>query len=173
MKRILLIILVSICSFACTDEIYDFASVEGEWKLTGYNSVTGFDINDDGVKSVNLLEEIECTNNETLIFDSNGVMSSNNTFNPKIDIALKDGSKSEYVFNVECDLEGVIGFATGYSQNGDIITYKNHSASIIENQIFIVFENAIEIYNADYTEVIETQDLTLVYTKQELSYEIK
>ena len=63
------ILLLSLLSLSCTDKIYELASVEGIWSLTGYNVEEAFDINNDGIKSINLLEEIECANNEILIFE--------------------------------------------------------------------------------------------------------
>ena len=164
MKRILLII-ISIVLVSCSDETIDMSAV-GSWKLTGYNVANGFDINNDGIKSVNLLDEFECQNNETLTFELNGVVSSIETFNPEINIVLVDESTNEYAFNITCDLEGVIGFATNYSQNGEIITYNSKNATIIGNEMKMVFEDAIEIFNADLTQVIANEDLTLVYTKQ-------
>jgi hypothetical protein len=164
MKRILLII-ISIVLVSCSDETIDMSAV-GSWKLTGYNVAGGFDINNDGIKSVNLLDEFDCENNETLTFELNGVVSSIETFNPEINIVLVDEATNEYAFNVTCDLEGVIGFAANYSQNGKIVYYNNKIASIIENEMTVVFEDAIEIFNADVSQVVATQDLTLVYTKQ-------
>lgn len=149
MKRILFILLLSLLSLSCTDEIYKLASVEGIWSLTGYNVEEAFDINNDGIKSINLLEEIECANNEILIFESNGVMSSNSTFNPSIIIALINGTTYDYMFNVQCDLEGVVGIASSYSQNDDVVRYNNHIATIIDNQLNIVFKDAMEIFNMD------------------------
>lgn len=93
-------------------------------------------------------------------------MSSNSTFNPSIIIALINGTTYDYMFNVQCDLEGVVGIASSYSQNDDVVRYNNHIATIIDNQLNIVFKDAMEIFNMDYTEVLETQDLTLVYSKQ-------
>ena len=36
-----------------------------------------------------------------------------------------------------------------------------------DNKISRVFLDAIKIYNEDFTEVLETKDLTLIYTKTE------
>lgn len=153
-------------SFACSNESYDSTTVEGMWKLTAYNVDNGFDINNDGIKSINILDEIDCANNEFLTFEPNGVISSNLTFNPDIRIVLLDGTTDEYVFNVTCDNEGVIGFAANYTQNGETITYNNKNVSIIDNQLYVVFKNAVKIYNEGFIEVVDTKDLTMVYTKQ-------
>ena len=166
MKRILVVFFISVLTWSCTNELYESASVEGVWELTAYNVESEFDINADGLKSTNLLNEIECANNETLTFDSNGTVSSNGTFNPFSQIALLDAGTMAYTFNVECDTEGVIGFAAGYTQNGETITYNNHNAIIKNHQLYVVFIDAIEIFSKDYKEVVEKQDLTLVYTRE-------
>jgi hypothetical protein len=164
MKSIFFIITL-ILLVSCSNETIDMSAV-GSWKLTGYNVATGLDINNDGIKSVNLLHEFDCENNETLTFELNGVVSSIETFNPEIKIVLVDEAINEYAFNVTCDLEGVIGFATSYSQNGNEVTYNNKSATIYNDELSVVFKDALKIYNSDLTQVIATEDLTLVYTKQ-------
>ena len=166
MKRILFVFLISIVSFSCSNESYDATTVEGKWKLTAYNVADGFDINNDGIKSINVLDEIDCVSNEFLTFESNGVMYSDSTFNPDIRIALLDGTTNEYAFNITCDQEGVIGFATNYTQKGDTITYNNRKVSIIGNQLYVEYKNGIKIYNENFTKVVGTKDLTMVYTKQ-------
>ncbi|MFH4964131.1 hypothetical protein V8G69_03935 [Gaetbulibacter sp. M235] len=164
MKRILFII-STIFLVSCSNETIDMSAV-GTWKLTGYNVSNGFDLNNDGIKSLNLLNEFECENHETLTFELNGVVSSTETFNPEVDVILIDEATNEYAFNVVCDIEGVIGFASNYSQNGEIVTYNNKNATIIGNELSVVFEDAIKIYNSDSTQVVSTENLTLVYTKQ-------
>ena len=112
------------------------------------------------------MNEIECVNNETLVFDSKGVVTSNNTFNPSIDIVLVNGTSNNYVFNVECDEEGVISFATTYTINGNEVLISDRVATVNGNKLSRVFVDAIKIYNEDLTQIIASKDLTLVYTKQ-------
>jgi len=164
MKRILITIISAILFVSCSNETIDMSAV-GTWKLTGYNVANGFDLNNDGIKSLNLLNEFECENHETLTFELNGVVSSDKTFNPEVDVILLNEATNEYTFNVVCDLEGVIGFASNYSQNGEIVTYNNKNAVIKGNELSVVFENAIKIYNSDLTQIVDTENLTLVYTK--------
>jgi len=167
MKRILFSTLVfSFLVSACSNDDSDVSSVEGVWKLVAYNVAEGFDINKDGIKSVNILEEIECVNNEVLVFESTGVVSTHFSFNPEIQIYRLNEVTNEYAFNVECDIEGVISYASSYSQKGNTITFNNHKASVADNQLLLVFEDAIEIFNSDFTIVLAREDLTLVYSKQ-------
>ena len=167
MNKLLFILSFATLLFtSCSTDNDDNESVVGEWRLTSYNIASEFDINSDGVFSTNILDEIECANNETLIFESNGVMSSNATFNPTIDIILLDEITNEYTFNVVCDSEGIISFASEYSQNGEIISYSNKEASIQGNQLYVVFESAIKVLSKDLLQVVSTEDLILTYTKQ-------
>ena len=161
-------VLVSFTSCS-TDDMQDSnnSSITGVWKLTAWNIEGGFDINNDGTISSNLLNEIDCSRNETLFFDNNGVVSLNTTFNPDIGIALLNETTNEYSFDVTCDTEGVISLATEYTIKDSIITIGESEAMIEGNQISLVFEDRIEIYNEDFTEILETKDLTLVYNKQQ------
>ncbi|WP_339894089.1 hypothetical protein [uncultured Algibacter sp.] len=165
----LCITFVLVCFTSCsTDDTQDSnnSSITGVWKLTAWNIEGGFDINNDGTVSSNLLNEIDCSRNETLFFDNNGVVSLNTTFNPDINIALLNEETSKYSFDITCDTEGVISLATEYTIKGSIITIGESEAMIEGHQISLVFEDRIKIYNEDFTEVLETIDLTLVYNKQ-------
>ena len=167
MSKLLSILFFVLLLFtSCSGEDNDDLSIVGTWKLTAWDVVGGFDINNDGTVNTNILDEIECVNNETLIFEPNGVISSNKTFNPDIDIALLEGTTDEYMFNVTCDQQGIIGFATTYSQNGDTVIFNDKKSTLIGNQLIRVVKESITIYNEDFTEVLATKDLTLVYTKQ-------
>ncbi|MEN3324366.1 hypothetical protein VP395_11560 [Mariniflexile soesokkakense] len=167
MKRIVcMLCFVPFLLLSCFNDTDDDYTIEGVWKLTDWNVADGFDINNDGIVNTNILNEIDCPNNETLVFESTGVVSSNETFNPTIEIALQNGILNSYAFNVVCDEEGIISFATTYIKNGNVILIDNGIANMNRNQLIRVFIDAIKIYNEDFTEVVATKDLTLVYTKQ-------
>jgi hypothetical protein len=165
-KFFLLLSFAFICLVSCSSDDTSDMTVEGTWKLVSWNVPDGFDINNDSIKSLNLLDEIDCTNNETLLFENNGIVSSNQTFNPKIEIALSNEILNTYTFNVVCDNEGVVSFASNYTQNGNTIVLNEGTASIKSNELSRVFLDAIKIYNEDFTAVIATKDLTLIYIKQ-------
>ena len=160
---------VLVCFTSCSaDDMQDSnnSSITGVWKLTAWNIEGGFDINNDGTVSLNLLNEIECSRNETLFFDNNGIVSLNTTFNPDIGIALLNETTNIFRFDIACDTEGVISLATEYTVKDSVITIGESEAMIEGNQIYLVFEGRIKIYNEDFTEVLEAKDLTLVYDNQ-------
>ncbi|WP_303316009.1 hypothetical protein Q4Q34_13280 [Flavivirga abyssicola] len=167
MNRFLFILCFTLLITSCSEEESNDLSIVGTWKLTAWEVADGFDMNNDGIVNTNILDEIECISNETLIFETEGVVSSNKTFNPDIDIALQEGTTDKYVFDVRCDKEGVIGFATTYSQkNIDTVIFNDKESAIVDNQLFRLIKESIKIYNEDFTEIVATKDLTLVYTKQ-------
>ncbi|MEJ2112847.1 MAG: hypothetical protein P8X62_03775 [Flavobacteriaceae bacterium] len=161
-----LIILIAILFLtSCTaEDIDDNINVIGAWKLTTWTIDVPVDLNNDTIFSMNLLDEVSCDNNEILIFDTKGIVSSNHTFNPNIDIALISNEK--YIFNVECGV-GTIGFATSYAQiDYNTVQFNSIESTINGNKLSTVYKNAIKIYNEDFSEVVEIKDLTLIYTKQ-------
>ncbi|MDO5969730.1 hypothetical protein Q4Q35_07910 [Flavivirga aquimarina] len=165
MNKLLFILCFALLFTSCSVEDNNI-SVVGTWKLTARNVVDGFDINNDGTVDTNILNEVDCVNNETLIFETNGVVSSNKTYNPDIDIALLDGTTDDYIFNVTCDEQGIIGFATTYTQDMNTVTFNDNEFTIIGNQLSREIKESIKIYNEDFTEIVATKDLTLIYTKQ-------
>lgn len=157
-----------VCLASCSsDDLQDSnnSPIVGVWELVAWNVEEAFDFNNDGTANTNLLNEIDCSRNETLFFENNGVVSLNTTFNPDINIALLDGTDAMYDFDVTCDTQGIISLATSYELNESSILIGEFEASYTENRITLVFREKIKIYNEDFTNVIDAKDLTLVYTK--------
>ncbi|MDO7170649.1 hypothetical protein [Mariniflexile sp. AS56] len=165
-KIVPMLCVVPLLLLSCFNDSDDDFSVEGSWKLTEWQVADGFDMNNDGVISVNLLDEIDCQNDETMVFESTGVVSSNKTFNPTVEIALQNGTTNSYTFNIACDDEGIISYASNYTKKGDLILINEAVATVNGRRLTRVFLDAIKIYNEDFTEVVATKDLTVVYTKQ-------
>ena len=134
----------------------------GDWRLTGYDIGVEVDVNKDDHFNLNLLDELDCLNNEVLTFESNGVVASTDTFNPIMEISRS--SLGEYSFDVEC-VDGIIGLATSYTFDGNSVIYSNRTSVLSGNILTRVIEDVIEVYNEDLSAVIETRDLTLIYTK--------
>ena len=136
------ITLLSVCTLvlftSCSsDEMQNQnnSNIQGVWKLSAWNIEGGFDMNNDGVINTNLLNEIDCSQNETLLFEPNGVVSLNTTFNPEIEIALLNNTDDEYLFNIKCDTEGIISLATSYAISGSYILIGDSNAQIDGNKI--------------------------------------
>ena len=138
----------------------------GKWDLVSYSVGISIDLNNDTIFNENLLDEINCKNQETLVFEDD-IVSDNKTFNPDIKISLINAENKQYDFKVECDTQGVIGFATDYTKSADTITFQNRISIIKGNTLTRVLKDNIVIYNAEGTEVVDKKDLTLVYKKQE------
>jgi hypothetical protein len=151
---------------ACSKDDSNVPSIVGTWELTTWSINVPIDLNNDLITSTDLLDEAICANEETLVFEANGTVSSNATYNPQVMVSLLDGTTEEYLFNVECDTEGSIGIAGSFTQNDQSVTLFNTMATLSGNQLIVVYENAIDVYNQNLTEVIDMKDLILIYTKK-------
>ena len=166
MKNLVLLLATACVLFtSCSIEPVETVSFEGTWKLTEWSVNIPIDLNNDVIESTNLLDEIDCESHETLVFDSQGTVISNFTFNPKVDIALVDASTNNYEVLVECDTEGVISTATTYVRDKNVLIIDDRMATFKNDKLVIVFKDAQKIYNQDFTSVIGTKNLKLVYTK--------
>ncbi|MDG5492130.1 hypothetical protein [Psychroserpens sp. SPM9] len=157
--------LVSIISFlfvmtSCsTDASETNASLNGTWRLINYDIGFTADINKDDIKNQNILDEIDCEVNETLTIEANNTMTSYDTFHHDINIS-KSVSDGDYNFEVFC--------SEGYISSSEVLDSSQRNAletSINGNTLTRVFENAIEIYNEDFSAIVAFENLTLVYEK--------
>ena len=160
MKKLSLIFLIIISFLSCNNE----NNIYGEWQLKSWDIGVDMDLNKDAIKSSNLLDEVECNNDEVLTLKQNNTLASVNTFSPVIKIFKLN---SDYMFNIECS-EGSLGYASAFKvevdkvlldQGGEFTTGEN-------NQLTRIFKKAVKIYNSDFSEVLETKDLILTYTKK-------
>ncbi|MBO3098858.1 hypothetical protein [Gelidibacter pelagius] len=140
--------------------------VIGAWELTTWTVGIPIALNDNAQFTTNLLDQTSCDVNEILSFDSNEIVISEDSFSPNVTIRLKDGTSDVYLVEETC-AEGAIGYATDYSQdtNGDI-QFNGTVGVVTNNRLTVIYKNAIKIYNEALTEVIESKDLTLIYTKK-------
>lgn len=153
-----------LCLSCCKDDVTN--PVLGTWKLSTWTIDIPFDSNSDGKSSTNYLNYTNCSVNETLKFDSNGFVTSDETFNPELTISLKDGSSNEYMVNEICS-EGEIGFSSSFDQPDGSQLMFNDAEGIIQNkELTVTYPQAIKIYNESLTEVLETRDLVLIYKKE-------
>lgn len=156
-------ILLLLFSFFVINSCQDKNPLYGEWKLSSWYIGIEIDLNKNGIKSSNLLQEVDCINKEILTVNSDGTLNAVNTFSPEVKISK---ASDNYIFDVNCN-KGSLGFATSYKIAGDkIVIEPNNQVYLFNgNQLTRVFKNAIKIYNADFTKVLETKDLTLNYIK--------
>lgn len=151
---------------SCSKDDSNEVTVIGTWELTTWTVNIPVDLNNDTVKSTNLLDESVCENNELLIFETNGTVLSNNTFNPSVVISQLNSNRDVYLFDVQCDLDGSIGLAGTFSQNENNIMLFNTTAVIVGNQLTVTFQDAVDIYNEDLTEILSSKDLILIYARK-------
>ncbi|MGB3608650.1 hypothetical protein [Psychroserpens sp.] len=160
-----LLITFFISLMSCSkEEIDNTPSIIGDWVLTSYNIGILVDLDKDGNESLNLLDEMVCENNEILTFTSEGIVSSNNTFHPTISV-LQSDLNGDYMVDVEC-AEGAIGFTSTYSFETNSVNFNNNTSRISEDTLETIYENAVEIYNLEGTEIVEIKNLTLTYSKR-------
>ena len=140
--------------------------VVGNWKLLTWTVDIPFNLDNNEVSSLNFLDKTACSVNETLTFDKNGIATSHDTFNPEDTIRLKDGTSDVYFIEEIC-AEGSIGFSTEYTKVSEQHIELNGVVGVLQDErLTFVYVNAIKIYNEALTEVIQSKDLTLVYTKK-------
>lgn len=138
----------------------------GGWELTTWTVDLPVNLIDSKYITTNLLDQTSCEVLELLSFDNDGIVTSQNTFSPKITIRLKEGTSDVYMFEEVC-AEGQIGYATAYARdaNGNV-QFNNIVGVVVNRELTVIYKNAIKIYNEALTEELETKDLTLVYTKK-------
>ncbi|WP_458625901.1 hypothetical protein [Winogradskyella sp. PC D3.3] len=165
-KRSIACSLIGLLGFitSCSDR--NDHQITGVWLLTTRTIDIPFDVNEDGIAHTNLLDEIDCNERETLSFDTNGMITSGNEFSNTLRF-YKEVNTGRYKLNSDCNREGIISFASTY----DIIeenTFKisNRVYVLSDNTLTTVYKDAVDIYNDDFSEVLETKDLKLIYTKQ-------
>ncbi len=143
-------------------------SIVGTWKMTAWNVPEGQDINQDGITSNNLLDEMDCYNNETILFNSNNTAVSTSTSYADIELNLVVGTTNEFDYSITCVPEIETTDLT-WTQTGNIVTTTALGAStnltLNGNELsFLIPEGFTVVSDDSSTTVI--QDLTIVYTKQ-------
>ncbi|WP_139181030.1 hypothetical protein [Winogradskyella thalassocola] len=162
LASLLIVLLGSMMS--CSDKSEH--DVIGVWLLTTRTIDLPFDVNQDGVSNTNLVAEIDCNKTETLTFENNGTVSSGNEFSNPLKYYKEEGTNVYRIIS-DCNTEGIISFASEFeiTEESTIKIY-DRVYVISGDTLTTIYENSIKIYNEDFTEVIETKDLKLIYTKQ-------
>ncbi len=178
MKKLSLLfsVFILLTAFTCENEPLDSDlspyqpnnPVQGTWLLTAWISGEPFDINNDGTASVYLMDEFDCLNNETIVFNSNGTGIIFNTSHVDISITMDMGTEDSYEYSIEC-IEEIQNINMTWTQNGNTVSItesgETSNWTLNGNQLSITVPEGFFVANEDYTETITT-DLTFVYTKQ-------
>ncbi|MCB0444603.1 MAG: lipocalin family protein [Gelidibacter sp.] len=167
---LLAIAVLALTSCSKDDDSNSSTSLTGTWKLTAWNSATGYDINNDGTASTNILNELDCYNNETVVFSANNTAMAHSTSYADITAEITTGTTDEYTYTVDC-VDEVDSFALTWSLNGNTITFDEGTpdeivATLSGNTFSLLVPEGLVIYDANNVNEVVIQDLTLVYTKQ-------
>ncbi len=137
----------------------------GTWKLTAWNGTEPIDLNNDGTESTNFLDEMDCYDNETIVFnaDNTGVIMS--TSFADIDITIDTTT----TFVVDC-IDEIENTNMTWSQSGSSVTVTDTSGSstwtLAGNTLSILIPEGFSVTSSEDATVTVIQDLTFVYTKQ-------
>jgi hypothetical protein len=148
--------------------------LEGTWKLTAWEVGETFDLNNDGELSTNILDEMDCYDNETIVFGDGVATYMSRSY---ADIEVEFGEEgSNPVYTVECEDE-FENSPAAYVRNGNSVTitetYEEDGeiyedtlvATISGNTLSFVIPEGFVIFGDDFEVEVE-QDLVLVFTKQ-------
>lgn len=175
MKRFLLLFTIISCLVSCSSDDDGAAdpgdSLTGTWKLTAWNTQTAFDINNDGTASTNILDEINCLDNETITFNINNTAVVNNTSALDIEVFVDPDSSNGFVFEVDCEsISDIINLSWDKNGNQVILLEEGFEdepivANLDGTTLTIIINDALEVYGSDF-DVEFTEDFVIVYTKQ-------
>ncbi|MFD1063774.1 hypothetical protein ACFQ1Q_11005 [Winogradskyella litorisediminis] len=144
-------------------------TIEGTWLLTAWNGTEPIDLNNDGEESINFLDEMDCYNNETFVFNNDGTGNSISTSYADIEIFLDPNNSEEFDFTVDCILEDETTPFT-WTQSGNIVTttdaFGTFDWTLVGNTLSTTIPEGFTVINTDDATVNTIQDLTFVYTKQ-------
>ncbi|WP_115461430.1 hypothetical protein [Winogradskyella aurantiaca] len=176
MKKILLLGCLSIILISCSSDdsvpLSETDDLLGLWKLTEWNTETAFDINNDGIANTNLLEEIDCLDNETITFNSSNTAFVDTSSSIDIEVFVETGTTDSFVFDVDCDFE-TDSFVLNWNRTENQVFLIEEDfedepliAQIDGNTLTFTLNDALVVYDDNF-EVEFTEDFTIVYTKQE------
>ena len=156
MKKIIITLLcLLILSCSSEDETMDPFPFDGlVFKLTEVNVETSLDLNNDGIFSTNLIQEVDCLNTNQISFLNNSYLREGEIIELNID------DTGDYQYN--CISHSSVGIITQYIGNQSLSISETISLNEIERTTF----------DFDGDKLIENRNeslpnlLSLVYTKQ-------
>ena len=174
MKRLMGFLFIATLLASCSsddDNGNNGTSLEGNWKLTAFETENAYDLNNDGTASKSVMDETNCYQNETIRFDADGTGEATSTSYADIQLTLVAGTTDEYEYTVDCVSETeVTPFV--YDKDGNevslIITGAgNATATLSGNTLTYVIQDGFFVeVDENGTTVTVTEDITFVYTKQ-------
>ncbi|MBR9915261.1 MAG: hypothetical protein GYB32_10625 [Algicola sp.] len=152
----------------CTDQNQQSSDLEGTWLLTAWLIDEAYDLNNDGTESFNLLDEMDCYNNETIVFNSDGTAVVTSTSYAEIDVSIEVGTTDSFDYIVNCIQETEVS-NVAWTQNNNTVTISDGSSdlewTLSGNQLSIFVPEGFFAISEDQT-IVQNDDLTFVYTKQ-------
>lgn len=153
----------------CTNEQTE-EGIVGTWLLTAWVGETPIDLNNDGVESENFLDEMNCYNNDTIVFAVDETTLTTSNSYAEFEFIIEVGTTNSFEYTVTCIEETEISNGN-WTQNGNVITITNDLGDDSEwtlngNQLSVFVPEGFFAFNSDDIEVTTIQDLTFIYTKQ-------
>ncbi|MCA0153833.1 hypothetical protein [Winogradskyella vincentii] len=102
----------------CEPEIFN---VVGDWKLIVWQSDIPRDIDNDGIETSDYLTEIDCFNNETASFNSDGTGTLYYRESMEVEVSSPTNDPTDLEYSIEC-FEDIRTFGFTWTQEGDSIT---------------------------------------------------
>ena len=174
MKSFKLVLLSIFCLsiFSCSsddDSSENAVAVEGTWRLTAINTESAFDLNNDGTETNSFIEETNCYQNETVVFNSGGTGVTNSNSYAEITAEIVVGTTNEYNYSADCISE-VDSDTFTWTQNGNQIMITDSSgfpitATLSGSQFSFVVPEGFYATDSSFSFEV-TEDLTFIYTKQ-------
>ncbi|WP_298894866.1 hypothetical protein [uncultured Psychroserpens sp.] len=151
----------------CTNDV-EPTEVEGTWLLTAWIGEEPIDLNNDDTESANFLDEMDCYNNETIVFNNDGSGTVMSTSYAEFTFEIVVGTTDEYNYTIEC-IDEIENTDVTWTQSGNTVSITDDFGTtdwtLNGNELSITIPDGFSSSNEDGS-IIITQDLTFVYTKQ-------
>jgi len=169
--KLIAIALIAFVFISCSsdDDETEQVSIVETWKLISLTSQNNYDFNEDGIDSNDLILELNCHPNQTLVFKSNGTGTQETQNYP---LAFYDTVALEYT--TQCLLSSDFGIddfrEITWSQNGNnrsfaVIGGENLTGTVTNSQLIITIPNGFAITD-EVGEIYSQETVTSVYELQ-------
>jgi hypothetical protein len=153
----------------CTNDNQPNEGIVGNWLMTAWIGEEPIDFNNDGLESVNFLDEMDCYTNETILFNADNSAVATSTSYAEFWFTIEVGTTDTFEYTITCFDETELTDYT-WTQNGNIVTLSDgiddFEATINGNQLSIFVPSGFLAFSSEDAEVTTSQDLTFIYTKQ-------